>query len=106
MQVSLGAAGRLPPDPASAACVGWVFQAQEHVLVARVFRRPLGESLRQPQPPPAQVRLQAQAAADLLELLPHGVDAGDGRHSAPVHPGQLLLLLLSEGTAPDWAAVF
>ena len=57
--MSLSAARWLPPDPAHAPRVVGVIQAREHVLVAGILRRLLGKSLSQPEPPLAQVCLQA-----------------------------------------------
>ena len=78
--MSLSATRRLPPDPSHAPRVVGVVQTCEHVLVAGILRCLLGKSLGQPEPPLAQVCLQTQAAADLLELLAPGVGAGDGGH--------------------------
>ena len=84
----------------------WVVEAGEQVLVAGIKGRPLGKSLGEPESFLAEIGFKAQTVTDCDKLLPAGVRAGDGRHGPPVHPGQVLLLFLGEGSTVNRAAVF
>ena len=64
--------------------------------MSRVLGRPLGELLRQPEPPGGEVVLQPEPLAVGHELITLSVGAGDSRHGPPVDPGQVPLLLLGQ----------
>ena len=87
-------ARRIPPHLASIPCGMGVIQCLKHVLVPRVYSRPLGKFLGQAKSSLAEIFFQSQSPAVLHKLLTSGVEAGDSSHGPPVDPGQVPLLLL------------
>ena len=53
-----------------------------------------------------EIFLQPEPLAVLAELLATGVETGDGGHGPLVDPGQVPLVLLGQGAAVYWTAVF